>query len=86
MAIKTVKCPKCDSETAVIKDENGKVFCPFCGEEIVDIPEIKEGEQFEYSDVPERHKENRAGGRGNRPFLRAVGRGGGKRPRNLGKA
>ena len=52
MAIKTVKCPKCDSETAVIKDENGKVFCPFCGEEIVDIPEIKEGEQFEYSDVP----------------------------------
>ena len=25
---------------------------PFCGEEIVDIPEIKEGEQFEYSDVP----------------------------------
>ena len=52
MAIKTVKCPKCDSETAVIKDEQGKVFCPFCGEEIVDLPEIGKGEQFEYSDDP----------------------------------
>ena len=59
MAIKTVKCPKCDSETAVIKNDEGKVLCPFCGEEITDIPEIGEGEQFEYSDTPEKQEKTK---------------------------
>ena len=59
MAIKTVKCPKCDSETAVIKNDEGKVLCPFCGEEITDVPEVGEGEQFEYSDTPNDEQENK---------------------------
>lgn len=59
MAIKTVKCPKCDSETAVIKTTRERCFAPFAGEEITDVPEVGEGEQFEYSDTPNDEQKNK---------------------------
>lgn len=48
MAIKTVKCPACEAEQAILRDEEGKMNCVFCGEPI-DLPEYEEGEGMDYS-------------------------------------
>jgi hypothetical protein len=54
MAIKTVTCAACGAEQAILRDEDGKMKCVFCGEPI-DLPEEQqEGEGLDYSyDIPE---------------------------------
>jgi len=40
---KTVICPKCLAEQAISRDDEGKMNCVFCGEEL-ELPEYEEGE------------------------------------------
>ncbi len=48
MSVKTVKCPECEAEQAILRDENNSMKCVFCGAEI-SLPEYEEGEDFDYS-------------------------------------
>jgi len=48
MAIKTVTCPACGAEQAIMRDEEGKMNCVFCSEPI-ELPEYEEGEEFDYT-------------------------------------
>ncbi len=48
MAVKTVKCPGCEAEQAIVRDENNTMKCVFCGAEI-ELPEYEEGEEMDYS-------------------------------------
>ena len=53
MAIKTVKCPDCGAEQAIMRDEEGKMNCVFCGTAI-DLPEYEAGEEMDYAyETPE---------------------------------
>lgn len=47
MAIKTVTCAACGAEQAILRDEEGKMNCVFCGEPI-DLPEYEAGEEMDY--------------------------------------
>lgn len=48
---KTVVCPKCQAEQAIIRDEEGKMNCVFCGE-VLDLPEYEAGEELD-ADLPQ---------------------------------
>ena len=48
MAVKTVKCPSCEAEQAIIRGEDNTMQCVFCGAQIP-LPEYEEGEEMEYS-------------------------------------
>ncbi len=48
MSVKTVICPQCEAEQAIVRDENNIMKCAFCGAEI-ELPEYEEGEELEYS-------------------------------------
>ncbi len=48
MAIKTVICPACEAEQAILRNEDGKMTCAFCGEPI-DLPEYEAGEEMDYT-------------------------------------
>ena len=41
---KTVTCKECGGVQAIFRDEEGKMHCAFCGEEITDLPPYEEGE------------------------------------------
>ena len=47
MAIKTVKCPQCEAEQAIVRGEDDTMQCAFCGAEI-SLPEYQEGEEMDY--------------------------------------
>lgn len=51
---KLIVCPKCQAEQAICRDDEGKMKCVFCGEEL-DLPEYSEEEEFfeqQTEDVP----------------------------------
>ena len=48
MAIKTVKCDACGAEQAILRDEEGKMNCVFCGEPI-QLPDYEAGEEMDYT-------------------------------------
>ena len=48
MAVKTVKCPECEAEQAIVRGEDNSMNCVFCGANIP-LPEYEEGESMEYS-------------------------------------
>lgn len=56
MSVKTIKCPHCEAEQAILRGEDDTMKCAFCGEEI-QLPEYEEGEEFEYTYEEEPVKE-----------------------------
>ncbi len=56
MAIKTVVCPACGAEQAIMRDEEGKMNCVFC-EQPIELPEYEEGEGMDYSYDEEKPEE-----------------------------
>ncbi len=48
MSVKTVKCPECEAEQAILRGEDDTMNCAFCGAKI-QLPEYQEGEEFDYS-------------------------------------
>lgn len=55
---KTVICPKCLAEQAISRDDEGKMSCVFCGEEL-ELPEYEEGEELEPENFDEEVKTSR---------------------------
>lgn len=47
MATKTVICPECGAEQAIMREEDGTMKCVFC-ETPIDLPEYEEGEGLAY--------------------------------------
>lgn len=49
MAVKTVICPQCKAEQAILREEESNIMkCAFCEAEM-ELPEYEEGEEFDYS-------------------------------------
>lgn len=44
--LKTVICPECGAEQAIIRDKNGEVHCVFCNCAITDLPPVSDDEDF----------------------------------------
>ena len=59
MKIKTVTCPDCGAEQAILRNEDGTMNCAFCGKEIENLPEPDENEGLYYTDKPEEEAEQR---------------------------
>ncbi|MBR3844772.1 MAG: hypothetical protein IKM39_04625 [Clostridia bacterium] len=56
MSVKTVKCPECEAEQAIVRDEDNTMKCAFCGAEI-SLPDFEEGESIDYSYDEEKEPE-----------------------------
>lgn len=48
---KTVTCEQCGGVQAIFRDEEGKMNCAFCGEEIKNLPPYEEGESLDELDA-----------------------------------
>ena len=48
MAVKTVTCKACGAEQAILRDEEGKMNCVFCGEPM-ELPAYEAGEELDYA-------------------------------------
>lgn len=47
MAVKTVTCPECQAQQAILREEDGGMHCAFCGAQISDLPPYEEGESLD---------------------------------------
>ncbi len=47
MKVKTIICPECNAEQAIIRDSENKMKCAFCGTVIDNLPEYDESENLD---------------------------------------